>query len=62
MWCIGTLEFICVAGTELPVKTSDFDIMGNHLVAYHQPTWNKTMVDKVVSAYTGGVLDGAHPA
>jgi hypothetical protein len=51
-----------VAGLTLPVKTSDFDILGNHLVSYHQPTWNKTMIGKALSAYTGGVLDGAHPA
>mmetsp|Transcript_20828 Transcript_20828/g.54113 ORF Transcript_20828/g.54113 Transcript_20828/m.54113 type:complete len:601 (+) Transcript_20828:56-1858(+) len=49
-------------GTQLPIAARDIAIAAEHMVAYHQPTWNSSSAASILTAYTGGVFRNACPA
>eukprot|EP00035_Acanthoeca_spectabilis_P034298 m.28263 g.28263 ORF g.28263 m.28263 type:complete len:640 (+) comp6526_c0_seq1:11-1930(+) len=49
-------------GATLPVTRHDVDLAAQHLVDYHQPTWNQSVIHRVIGAYDGPDFQNAHAA
>jgi carboxylesterase type B len=49
-------------GATLPLTTDDLSIAAKHLVSYHRPSWNDSMINTILEAYTGSAWKNAFPA
>eukprot|EP00036_Acanthoecidae_sp_10tr_P011896 CAMPEP_0182927034 /NCGR_PEP_ID=MMETSP0105_2-20130417/12989_1 /TAXON_ID=81532 ORGANISM="Acanthoeca-like sp., Strain 10tr" /NCGR_SAMPLE_ID=MMETSP0105_2 /ASSEMBLY_ACC=CAM_ASM_000205 /LENGTH=689 /DNA_ID=CAMNT_0025064959 /DNA_START=20 /DNA_END=2090 /DNA_ORIENTATION=- len=54
--------FLVFPGVHIPIEARDIQVAASHVTAYHQPTWNSTLMPSVVQAYTNGVYTNAHSA